>query len=108
MDLGGPKGYPHSGSSRGHRVGRSSRVLWILGDRRETHTVGAAGDTEGDGVAGVMDLRGQQGHPHSGSSRGLRGGRGSRGYGGWGTAGIPTQWEQQGTQRGERDRKSVV
>ena len=83
--------------------------------------MGAAGDTEGEGVARVMDLRRPKGYPHSGSSRGLRGGRGSRcygawgkagtptqlggrvamGYGGWGTAGIPTQWEQQGTQRGE-------
>ena len=36
-----------------------------------------------------------------GSSGGLRGGRDSRGYGSWGTKGIPTQWEQQGTQRGK-------
>jgi hypothetical protein len=61
-----------------------------MGDSRDTHTVGAAGDSEGGGVAGVMELGAQQGHPHSGSSRGLRGRRGSRGYGGWGTAGTPT------------------
>ena len=36
-----------------------------------------------------------------GCSGGLRGGRCSRGYGSWGTEGIPTQWEQQGTQRGK-------
>jgi hypothetical protein len=99
-----------------------------LGDSRDTQTVEATGELEGGGVAGVMELVGQQGHPDSGSSRGLRGGRGSRdygawrtagtptqlepqgtkvggrvarGYGAWGTAGIPTQWEQQGTQRGE-------
>ncbi len=45
-----------------------------MGDSRDTHTGGAAGDSVGGGVARVMELGGQQGHPHSGSSRGLRGG----------------------------------
>jgi hypothetical protein len=59
--------------------------------------VGASGDSLGGGVAGVMELEGQEGHSHSGSISGLS--RGSRGYGAWGTEGIPTQWEQQETHR---------
>jgi hypothetical protein len=57
--------------------------------------VGASGDSVGG--AGVMELGGQKGYPHSGGSRGLCGRKGSRGYGVCGTEEIPTQWEQQGT-----------
>jgi hypothetical protein len=75
MDLGGPKGYPHSGSSRGLREGRGSKVYGAWG----TEGIPTQWEQQGTKV----------------------GGRVARGYGAWGTAGTPTQWEQQGTHRWE-------
>jgi hypothetical protein len=49
----------HTVGAAGDKCGREgSEGLWSLGDSRDTHTVGAAGDTEGGGVAGVMELGG--------------------------------------------------